>query len=97
MLCVVAFAKDPFGPDPYGTPDDGKYQVIDYKLEDGRFYVTLEHTTLYYFPEGVQSSRRIWKDVYCASNGVIVLEKQILGNYIPPSNTPEKIEWPTNQ
>jgi len=41
----------------------------------------------------------IWEDVYCSSNGSVVLEKTLPGTYTPSTTqtSPEKYERPTNQ
>lgn len=96
FLCFCVFAKDPFGPDGYGGGSPAE-SVSNVELKGGKLYITWNKTTTYFFPEGVQQSKRVWKDVYCSSNGVIVLDKQLMANYHPISTTPESIEWPTNQ
>lgn len=36
---------------------------------------------------------KIWKDIYCARDDKIVLEKRIYGKVTKPSIIPEKIDW----
>lgn len=96
MLILTALAKDPFGPDGFGGGSEHE-SISECVLKDGKIYVTYDKTITYYWPEGVQTTQRIWKDVYCCSDRVIVLEKQIMANYSPQHTIPQLIEWPTNQ
>jgi hypothetical protein len=71
-------------------------RCIGKTLKDGKLMLDWRRDTPHFYPEGTQVSTEIWREVYGCSNGVVVLQTNIVANYRPATttSTPEKIEWP---
>ena len=79
-----------------------KVESTSVELKDGKLIVSWREESHGdgMWPEGGGPSPDIkaWRDIYCASNGVVVLERTENGAVIPArtktQTDPEKVEWP---
>lgn len=44
-------------------------------------------------PQHKPATPVVWREIYGASNGVVVLKRRLDGKVIPESTVPEKVEW----
>lgn len=65
-------------------------------LVGGKLLLDFRQDTPHFYPEGIQVSAAVWREVYGCSNGIVVLETNITAQYTPAqtATTPEQIEWP---
>ena len=86
---------------PYGIAYD-KIEVTSVATNQGKLYVSWREESHGpgMWPEGGGPPPEVkaWRDIYCASNGVVVLERTENGSVTPASTktetAPEKVEWP---
>ena len=79
------------------TPQEAMTETcLGKELSNGRLVLTWRKETQHFYMEGTQSSVEVWREIYAAPNGVVVLERRINADYIPANTTtePERIEWP---
>ena len=79
--------------------DDGSREVVSrnaLRKVDGKMEINYRRDPGVRYPEGGGPPDEVWKDVYCASNNVIVFERRVQGKVIPPSTTPERNEAKRN-
>ena len=72
-------------------------RITSVSLVDGKLFVEKREQSMIRYPEGGGPPDKVWKEIYCASNGVIVLERKVEGVLIPQQTTPEHIDWPDKE
>ena len=93
-ILLLASAMSLFGQGWYESLPWNHSSLVSVELIDGKIHVTRRQHSMTVYPEGGGPPDTVYKEIYCASNGVIVLERKVEGKVIPPQTTPEKIEWP---
>lgn len=95
VLCVVSCALSTIASAqvsfPGGWPSSSILVSAD--LIGGKLHVVKRTPSNLTYCNGGGPADSITKYIYAASNGVVVLEKKVQGNVVPPSTTPERIEW----
>jgi hypothetical protein len=77
------------------TQSFNRYAVVNVELVNGKLEVTHRVDPGYRYSEGGRPPDILYKDIYCASNGVVIFEKKIIGKIVPEKTIPEKILWET--
>ena len=72
-------------------------RVVSVRLADGKLHVEKREASNVCYPEGGGPLDSVWKDIYCASNGAVVLERTVKGTVVPAQTTPERVEWPDDE
>ena len=76
-----------------------KPDLVSKELVKGDLVLTFRHTLndasvlLSYPPQHKPATVVIWREIYVASNGVVVLKRRLDAKVTPESTTPEKVEW----
>lgn len=97
VLCLLSFAlQDKALAQTYWQGQDffGRSILVSADLIDGKLHVVKRTPSNITYCNGGSPPDSITKYIYAASNGVVVLERTVEGTVVPPSVTPEKIEWP---
>lgn len=80
------------------TADRPDTDLTHRELKDGKLVLYFRKVTFHFYPEGVQTSAEIWKEIYGVKDGAIVFEETVKAEYTPEQKTtttePEKITWP---
>jgi hypothetical protein len=69
-------------------------RIVSVNLIDGKLHVEKRQASNITYCEGGHPPDAIWKEIYAASNGVVVLERKVEGTVVPAQTTPERVEWP---
>lgn len=92
VVCAVCVMGD----DMFGWQFLGgnRSTLVSADLVDGKVHVVRRTASGTTYCEGGGPPDTIAKEIYAASNGVVVLERTVKGTIVPPSHTRERIEWP---
>ena len=93
-LLVVSFHAQVKAQNLVHWPWGQRTGLVSVDLVDGKLHVVTRTPSGGYYPEGGGEPDVIRKYIYAASNGVVVLEREVKGMVIPAQTTQERIEWP---